>query len=238
MRLVVALMLALGGCGTAAAAPAFHLDLPAVQFTRMAGSTQVVTGTIRNDGTDSLFVQGVLTDVPASMGGDSAAAGFLAAAPAALGPGEAWTGEIVSIHVAANEPVGAHVFSVSILAAGSEYDPSSAVGTNLELDVVASTGVTGSGPILVERLSTSPNPFRGGTGVRLDLSAARSVDVCIFDVSGRLIRRLFRGWADAGSHLYAWDGADMTGRHVGEGVFMVQAQAGSTRFRSKVVVLH
>lgn len=237
-----ALLLLLTLCasfGVAAAAPAFHLSLSQVQFAEAPGLAHLISGTIRNDGVDSLFIQGMLTDIPTDMGGDTASAGFLATAPSALGPGEAWTGEIVTLHLAPDVAHGSYVFSLAVLAGASEFDTPVSGGTNFRIDVGDSTVVTGaeSGPVLVERLFTAPNPFRGETGVWLDLRTARNVDVAVFDVTGRRVRRLYRGPAEPGHHRYVWDGADDNGRLVGPGVYVVQVLGGTNRLLRQMVRL-
>ena len=56
-----------------------------------------------------------------------------------------------------------------------------------------------------------PNPFAHATGIHLDLPEARSVEVSIFDHSGRLIRVLCDGERGAGHHRFTWDGRTSDG---------------------------
>jgi hypothetical protein len=77
-----------------------------------------------------------------------------------------------------------------------------------------------------------PNPFTAGTTLRYDLSSASSVDLAVYDVSGRLQKRLdSRAIAVPGSYSVAWDGTDDGGRRVPAGVYfyrLVTAQGVET----------
>ncbi|MDM7915105.1 MAG: right-handed parallel beta-helix repeat-containing protein, partial [Candidatus Eisenbacteria bacterium] len=56
-----------------------------------------------------------------------------------------------------------------------------------------------------------PNPSRPATSILFDLPRAASVRLDVFDVSGRLVRRLAEGPFEAGSHAVAWDARDGSG---------------------------
>ena len=82
---------------------------------------------------------------------------------------------------------------------------------------------TGPGPL---RLSTpAPNPSRGSVSLGLELAPSLAARVGIYDVQGRLVRRLFDG-AAMGSRTLTWDGRDAAGRRAGAGVYFVRASAG------------
>jgi cytochrome c peroxidase len=90
-------------------------------------------------------------------------------------------------------------------------------------------------PVLppVARLQPAfPNPFTAGTTLRFDLSGATPVELAVYDVSGRLMKRLdSRAIAVPGSYSVAWDGTDDSGRRVPAGVYfyrLVTAQGVQT----------
>ncbi|MBN2613356.1 MAG: T9SS type A sorting domain-containing protein [Bacteroidales bacterium] len=60
-------------------------------------------------------------------------------------------------------------------------------------------------------LSGFPNPFSQYTTIRYVLPAAGETEVSIFDVSGRKLETLVRGYMPAGSHTYTWDAGDYPG---------------------------
>lgn len=56
-----------------------------------------------------------------------------------------------------------------------------------------------------------PNPFSAETTIPVTLQKSESIDLSIFDMYGRLYKRLFSGMAKEGSHLFLWDGTDSFG---------------------------
>ncbi len=82
----------------------------------------------------------------------------------------------------------------------------------------------------------SPNPSRGP--VRFALThqeAAGALDVALYDVSGRRLRTLHRGVANAGATSIEWDGRDARGDQVAAGVYFVRAATGSAVRMQRVV---
>ena len=106
------------------------------------------------------------------------------------------------------------------------------------------SGVDGGGggcdnPVLTVQLHPSrPNPFRTATLIRYDLPKTMHVDLEIYDVSGRLIRRLLKwGPMGPGSHTSIWNGRDDEGRVVASGVYFCELTAGSHSQRQRIVLL-
>jgi hypothetical protein len=67
----------------------------------------------------------------------------------------------------------------------------------------------------------APNPFNPQTAIQFTLSVATPVDVAVYDVSGRLVRRLLDGTPlSAGHHSVAWGGCDQNGRSVAAGTYL------------------
>jgi len=81
-------------------------------------------------------------------------------------------------------------------------------------------------------LSARPNPFIGGTSLRLSLPRATSVSLRVYDVSGRLVETLVDGQLSAGEHGFKWHA-----NGVSPGVYLAILEAGSERFTSKLTLL-
>jgi hypothetical protein len=64
-----------------------------------------------------------------------------------------------------------------------------------------------------------PNPFNPSTELRFELPAAGRVQLSIYDIEGRLVRRLVDGVLEAGPHAERWDGRDQAGRDVASGIY-------------------
>jgi hypothetical protein len=83
-------------------------------------------------------------------------------------------------------------------------------------------------------LREAPNPFGDVTDVRFALATREHADVSVFDVQGRLVRRLGEGVMNAGAHVIPWDGLDDRGSEVGSGVYFVSVRTPSLSLGSKV----
>jgi hypothetical protein len=90
----------------------------------------------------------------------------------------------------------------------------------------------------VTGLSLSPNPARPTTGIRFDLQRNLPVTVEVYDVSGRLVRRLASGEVrDAGPAVIRWDGRDETGREAASGLYIARVRAGGTVANARMVLV-
>ncbi len=78
-----------------------------------------------------------------------------------------------------------------------------------------------SGPINYLHQSR-PNPFHARATVRFSMASQGHVELSVFDVSGRLVRTLLDGEAQAGENSVVWDGTDNQGRRVSGGIFWMQ----------------
>jgi len=93
----------------------------------------------------------------------------------------------------------------------------------------------GSGTAPAVALAVSANPFRGSLGLRLDLAGAHDVALEVYDVQGRAVARIPYGRLGGGAHRLAWDGADLTGRDVGAGVFFARVRVDGDAHVTRVV---
>ena len=82
-----------------------------------------------------------------------------------------------------------------------------------------------------------PNPFNPSTIIEYELPAPGSVQVLVYDVQGRFVRRLLDTQQAGGSHSVTWDGTDDRGIHVASGVYFYQVQAGGRMAAKKAILL-
>jgi len=151
------------------------------------------------------------------------------------------------------EPGGIYVLDVSEPWAPVQVERNDAVGDLVAVAVDGQNVVVaaGWGGILVFRhdtvtatvlpqapalLPNYPNPFNPRTTICYDLSAASSVTLTIFDLSGRRVRSLVNGAVAAGHHEVTWDGCDERSRAVSSGVYLYRLVAGRHR-ESRTMVL-
>lgn len=74
-------------------------------------------------------------------------------------------------------------------------------------------------PVEVGTLKVQPNPFGLDTTLSFALQAAGRVDLQVFDVAGRVVRKLVSGGLEAGPHSVVWDGRDDSGAPVRTGTY-------------------
>jgi hypothetical protein len=87
-----------------------------------------------------------------------------------------------------------------------------------------------------------PNPFNPETWIPYQLSEGSKVVVSIYDVSGRLIRKLDLGHKEVGMYVTKeksayWDGRNEVGEKVSSGVYFYQIQSGKFSKVMKLVVI-
>ena len=72
-----------------------------------------------------------------------------------------------------------------------------------------------------------PNPANGAVAIGYDVPEALEVSLEIFDLLGRSVIRLMKGYSSSGRHLTTWNGKDGKGRGVGNGVYFIRLKAGA-----------
>jgi hypothetical protein len=77
-------------------------------------------------------------------------------------------------------------------------------------------GMKASGLLLEQN---APNPVSNSTSIAFSLLSPSDVSLDIFDVSGRLVRKLTSGPREAGSHQVSWNGLDDSGSRLANGVY-------------------
>jgi hypothetical protein len=90
----------------------------------------------------------------------------------------------------------------------------------------------------VNRLfQNEPNPFSPRTTIRFSLAQSGPVEIVIYDVGGRQVKKLVDASMDPGSYSVVWDGTNDSDHRVGSGVYWSQMKAGSYVSNKKLVIL-
>jgi hypothetical protein len=83
-----------------------------------------------------------------------------------------------------------------------------------------------------------PNPSRGGaTRILYTLPAAAEASVCVYDLTGRVVRTLVDGPVGPGEHEAVWDGLTDSGGRAASGVYFVKLLGGDGRASEAKLVL-
>lgn len=107
-----------------------------------------------------------------------------------------------------------------------------------EIRAGAATGVEPVGPASsLELLPAAPNPFSSGTSIRFRAGAAGPVRIAVYDVTGRLVRRLLDEPLGPGLHAVDWDGRGGNGLLVPDGVYFYRLRTGSGDAVGRVLLL-
>ncbi|MFQ5772584.1 MAG: FlgD immunoglobulin-like domain containing protein [bacterium] len=72
-------------------------------------------------------------------------------------------------------------------------------------------------------LKAYPNPTRGKTRVIIDTSVRAEVSIKIYNIRGKLVRKISHPFLSDGSYLAFWDGQDQEGKMVATGIYIIEA---------------
>ncbi len=88
------------------------------------------------------------------------------------------------------------------------------------------------------QIQAQPNPFNPSTTINYTIRDAMPVSLDIYDLRGRLIRRLVNDrWREPGTHDVVWDGRSGNGRAVASGVYLCQMRAGIHRASQRLALV-
>jgi hypothetical protein len=90
---------------------------------------------------------------------------------------------------------------------------------------------------LLSNLRVVPNPILTSTQVQLDIGRKVELALSIYDVMGRIVRRIEPGMMDPGPRKISWDGTGSAGARVAPGIYFVEVSAGTRSASTKMIVL-
>jgi len=93
------------------------------------------------------------------------------------------------------------------------------------------------GPLGCALLGARPNPFTPSTRILFHLPIRTRVRIDIFDIGGRLVRRLVDDERPAGLHEVTWDGRGEHGRRLRSGVYCYRLSAGDLHTARKLLFI-
>ena len=81
-------------------------------------------------------------------------------------------------------------------------------------------------PAVTRLLGNAPNPFNPRTSIRFETAGEGRVAIDVFDVRGRLVRRVADRVFPAGVHAVVWDGRDEAGGQPASGIYFSLLRTG------------
>jgi len=119
------------------------------------------------------------------------------------------------------------------------------------LAIEQTTGEEGGGsgfPPSAVRCVSAPNPSSGATAISFTVpggaangpaagDAPSHAGLAVYDVEGRLVRRLVDAQLRGGSYRVLWDGADARGRSLASGIYFARLSVGSLAASHKMIIV-
>ena len=106
------------------------------------------------------------------------------------------------------------------------------------LNTLSAAGAPGTPPTAEGvAIEAFPNPADVSMSLRWTGSRSAIVKACVYDLAGRMVKRLFEGAVPAGSRTWIWDLRDESGRRVAPGVFIVEIRGYGSMVRRRIAVL-
>jgi hypothetical protein len=87
------------------------------------------------------------------------------------------------------------------------------------------------------QMRTAPNPSRGPTSIRIEISREGPVHVSVLDLGGRRVRELLNELQSPGRKEILWDGRDDAGHEVPVGVYFTRVRTAEGSTTRRVVVV-
>jgi hypothetical protein len=81
-----------------------------------------------------------------------------------------------------------------------------------------------------------PNPFNAQTTASFEIGEHSYTRLYIYDMMGRLVKRLFEGYLSPGSYNYKWNGKDDYDEDVASGVYLLNLSAGQYQESGKMIL--
>jgi len=85
-------------------------------------------------------------------------------------------------------------------------------------------------------ITSYPNPFSAQTNISFNLNEQSTVNLSIYDNTGRLVSNLINGQLPAGNHSATWNGAENSGRKVQNGLYIFKMEINGQTRTGKIVL--
>ena len=117
-----------------------------------------------------------------------------------------------------------YVFNVFLVASNSDEIGSTPAIESMHKKVIVA-GVP-TAPIEEQAakldVDVNPNPFNLSTQISLNLTTPGRVEIGVYDVDGKLVRKIACGEFKSGAYSFRWDATDDAGKTVPSGIYFVR----------------
>lgn len=124
--------------------------------------------------------------------------------------------------------------------ADTEYDPGTMI-TVIESLIGSKTASTSDKPEEVPKeiavLNAYPNPFNSSLTIEVVNGIDQSVEIDIYDITGRKADSIYSGWLNSGRHRFQWLAMDQSYQTIGSGIYVVILRGDRATVSKRVVLL-
>lgn len=107
---------------------------------------------------------------------------------------------------------------------------------NYEINLdITSVNTRNNLPTNFELAQNYPNPFFSSTNIPYSLNKVSNVQVIIYDILGRVVRKFNVGYQSIGAHNILWNGLNNLGQRVATGVYFYKLNAGGESQVKKMI---
>lgn len=92
-------------------------------------------------------------------------------------------------------------------------------------------------PLVTALEEVFPNPFKKDTTIKYSVKETGNLSLEIYDVKGRLVRRLINSKSASGTFSTIWNGTDESGNQLSNGIYYLQMKTGTYQTTRKLVLL-
>ncbi len=92
-------------------------------------------------------------------------------------------------------------------------------------------------PRLTELFQAYPNPFNSSTSIKIYLPKTADTRLEIFDIRGRLVKKLVDRSLDAGEHPFIWNGTNYNNRSVSSGSYFYRLTSGDDVITRRMLLI-
>ena len=85
--------------------------------------------------------------------------------------------------------------------------------------------------------NTLPNPFNSSINIHFSLTESQIVDLLVYDIMGKLVSVIYRGYKYKGINKVHWDGKTKEGTELGSGIYFLTIVAKDLISTKKITLL-
>ena len=81
-----------------------------------------------------------------------------------------------------------------------------------------------------------PNPFSTSLTIEFNIPEASDVTISVFEMSGRLVKTIFKSGVGAGNHTVVWDGTNVNGVNCSSSSYMLHVSDGKHNVTRRIIL--